>query len=111
MNYFNEFSKYPYSLALLLSVATGVLCASKAAEAATRPALDRPNVILVFLDDAGYGDFAHHGNPTIETPTISRLAWEGAQFTQFYTSSPACSASRYSLLTGRCRVGPVLDHG
>ncbi len=101
MNYFNEFSKYPYSLALLLSVATGVLCASKTAEAATRPAMDRPNVILVFLDDAGYGDFAHHGNPTIETPTISRLAWEGAQFTQFYTSSPACSASRYSLLTGR----------
>ena len=85
MNYFNEFSKYPCWLALLLSVATGVLSASKAAEAATRPALDRPNVILVFLDDAGYGDFAHHGNPTIETPTISRLAWEGAQFTQFYT--------------------------
>ncbi len=66
-----------------------------------RPAMDRPNVILVFLDDAGYGDFEHNGNPVIETPTIARMAREGANFTQFYAASAACTASRYSLLTGR----------
>ena len=63
--------------------------------------LNRPNIVVFFLDDSGYGDYSHTGNPVISTPNISRLAYEGANFTQFYTSSPACSASRYSLLTGR----------
>ena len=62
---------------------------------------DRPNIVIFFLDDSGYGDFAHNGNPTIRTPNISRLAQDGMNFTQFYVTSPACSASRYSLLTGR----------
>ncbi len=69
--------------------------------APAREATDRPNVILIFLDDSGYGDYAHNGNPVIETPNISRMVQEGANFTQFYVTSPACSASRYSLLTGR----------
>jgi len=66
-----------------------------------REPLDKPNIIIFFVDDAGYGDFSHNGNPTIATTNISRLAHKGVNFTQFYTSSPACSASRYSLLTGR----------
>jgi len=66
-----------------------------------RAPLDKPNVIIFYLDDSGYGDYSHNGNPTIATPTISKLAQEGVNFSQFYTSSPACSASRYSLLTGR----------
>lgn len=69
--------------------------------ASARPVLDKPNVIVVLLDDCGYGDFAHTGNPTIRTPNITRLVNEGLNFPQFYTASPACSASRYSLLTGR----------
>jgi arylsulfatase len=68
---------------------------------AGRPALDKPNLIVVFLDDCGYGDFSHTGNPSIHTPTISRLVREGLNFPQFYCASPACSASRYALLTGR----------
>ncbi len=66
-----------------------------------RDAADRPNIIVFFLDDSGYGDYTHNGNPTIQTPNISRLARDGMRFTQFYVTSPACSASRYSLLTGR----------
>ncbi|BDS06807.1 N-acetylgalactosamine-6-sulfatase [Oceaniferula spumae] len=66
-----------------------------------RDAMDRPNVIIIYLDDSGYGDYSHNGNPVIETPNISKLAAAGTSFTQFYVSSPACSASRYSLLTGR----------
>lgn len=76
-----------------------LLLASGAAQA--REPLDRPNVLLVFLDDSGYGDYAHNGNPVVETPSISRLAAEGATLTQFYVPAAACSASRYSLLTGR----------
>src|SRR5690606_21558302 len=71
------------------------------ADASARPALEKPNVIVVFLDDCGYGDFAHTGNPTIRTPNITRMVNEGLNFPQFYCASPACSASRYSLLTGR----------
>jgi arylsulfatase A len=71
------------------------------APATLRPALEKPNVIIIFLDDAGFTDFSHTGHPTIETPAITRLAQEGANFTQFYCASPACTASRYGLLTGR----------
>lgn len=66
-----------------------------------REPLDKPNIIIIYLDDSGYGDFGHNGNPVIETPTISKMAANGANFTQFYVTSAACSASRYSLLTGR----------
>lgn len=62
---------------------------------------DKPNVVLIYLDDSGYGDFEHNGNPTIKTPNISSLKQSGVSFTQFYVTSPACSASRYSLMTGR----------
>ena len=80
-------------LALLLTFAASALSA--------RPALDKPNVVVIFLDDCGYGDFSHTGNPTIHTPNVSRMVAEGANFPQFYAASPACSASRYALLTGR----------
>ncbi|NWK56885.1 sulfatase [Verrucomicrobiaceae bacterium N1E253] len=66
-----------------------------------REALDRPNVIIFFVDDSGYGDYEHNGNPVIATPNITKLAQEGVNFTQFYVSTAACSASRYALLTGR----------
>lgn len=78
-----------------------IVCGFCLCQALARNAMDRPNVVVFFLDDAGYGDFAHNGNPTIRTPNITKLANDGASFTQFYTTSPACSASRYSLLTGR----------
>ncbi|MFC4993604.1 sulfatase [Rubritalea tangerina] len=72
-----------------------------AAPSSPRPALEKPNVIIFFLDDSGYGDISHNGNPTIHTPNIDRLAQEGKSFTQFYVGTAACSASRYALLTGR----------
>ncbi len=62
---------------------------------------EKPNVVLIYLDDSGYGDYEHNGNPTIKTPNITRLKNSGINFSQFYVTSPACSASRYSLLTGR----------
>ena len=60
----------------------------------------KPNIILVFLDDAGYADFGVTGSST-PTPTIDALARGGVQFTDFYSASPVCSASRAALLIGR----------
>lgn len=60
-----------------------------------------PNIVIFFLDDSGYGDYDYNGNPTISTPNITKLKQDGVNFSQFYVTSPACSASRYSLLTGR----------
>lgn len=67
-------------------------------------AASKPNIVVLFMDDAGYGDLGSYGHPTIATPNLDRMASEGARFTQFYSASPACSASRYSLLTGRLPV-------
>ncbi len=67
----------------------------------------RPNVLLVYVDDMGYGDLASYGHHTLETPHLDRLAAEGVRFTNFYAPSPLCSPSRAALLTGRTpfRVG------
>ena len=78
---------------------------------AARPPLDKPNVIVVLLDDSGYGDFSHTGNPTVDTPNLTRMVREGANFPQFYSASPACSASRYGLLTGRSPRRSGESHG
>ena len=61
----------------------------------------RTNQPNLFADDLGYGDLGCYGNPTIQTPNLDRMAREGMKFTNFYAGAPACSASRYSLLTGR----------
>jgi len=59
-----------------------------------------PNIILIFADDLGYGDLACYGATRYRTPNLDRLAAEGVKFTDFYVSSPVCSASRAALLTG-----------
>ncbi|MEM9159206.1 MAG: sulfatase [Verrucomicrobiota bacterium] len=62
---------------------------------------ERPNFIVIFVDDLGYGDLGCYGSPNIRTPRIDRMAEEGLRLTSFYVGSSVCSASRASLLTGR----------
>ncbi|XP_061085559.1 arylsulfatase A-like [Conger conger] len=62
---------------------------------------DRPNFILLFADDLGFGDLGCYGHPSSITPNLDKLAAEGLRFTDFYATSPVCSPSRASLLTGR----------
>ncbi len=62
--------------------------------------LPRPNIVLIFCDDLGYGDPACYGSNVHRTPHIDRLAQEGVRFTDFYVSACVCSPSRASLLTG-----------
>lgn len=61
----------------------------------------QPNVLIVYVDDLGYGDTGVYGHPIVATPNIDRLAAEGMRFTQFYAPSALCSPSRAGLLTGR----------
>ncbi|XP_014663265.1 PREDICTED: arylsulfatase A-like [Priapulus caudatus] len=61
----------------------------------------KPNVVIIFADDLGYGDLSCFGHPTSHTPFIDEMANKGLVFTQFYSTSPVCSPSRASLLTGR----------
>ena len=79
----------------LLLTATCLL----ALHATTRAEESRPNFIIIFTDDQGYGDLGCQGSPEIETPHIDRMAAEGIRFTSFY-AAPFCGPSRASLMTG-----------
>lgn len=59
-----------------------------------------PNLIVLFLDDLGYGDVGAYGCPDIPTPHIDRLASQGVRCTNAYTKCPVCSPSRAALMTG-----------
>lgn len=63
-----------------------------------------PNIIVIFVDDMGYGDLSCFGNPTIPTPEIDRMASMGVKLTQFYVAANVCTPSRAALLTGRLPV-------
>lgn len=67
----------------------------------TAVAAERPNVVIIFADDLGYGDLGCYGSPTIRTPHLDRMAAEGLRFTDFYSASEVCTPSRAALLTGR----------
>jgi hypothetical protein len=60
----------------------------------------RPNIVVIFIDDLGYGDIGPFGAKGYKTPHLDRMAAEGRRFTDFHTSSAVCSASRAALLTG-----------
>ena len=60
----------------------------------------KPNVIIIFADDLGYGDLGCYGSKINQTPTLDKMANEGKKFSNFYVSSPVCSPSRASLMTG-----------
>lgn len=60
-----------------------------------------PNIIIIYPDDLGYGDIGITGHPDIKTPNLDRMGIEGMRFTNYYSASPASTASRYSLMTGR----------
>lgn len=64
-------------------------------------AQEKPNIIILFADDLGYGDLGCYGAQDVQTPNIDQLASEGLRFTDFQVASSVCSPSRAALLTGR----------
>ena len=67
-------------------------------------AQDKPNIVVIFTDDQGFGDLSCYGSQTVNTPNIDSLARDGTKFTSFY-AQVVCGPSRSALLTGRypCR--------
>ncbi len=60
----------------------------------------RPNILLIYADDVGFGDIGCYGATSVKTPNLDRLAQHGIRFTDAHSSSATCTPSRYSMLTG-----------
>jgi arylsulfatase A-like enzyme len=87
--------------ASLAAGTAGLALLGPSSESAPRGTPRRPpNVVLIFMDDMGYGDIGCYGATGYETPAIDRLAADGMKFTDFYVPQAVCSASRAALLTG-----------
>ena len=63
-------------------------------------AAQKPNIVLIYADDIGYGDVGSYGAKVIATPNVDRLTRQGLKFTDAHCTSATCTPSRYSLLTG-----------
>jgi arylsulfatase A-like enzyme len=64
------------------------------------PAPQKPNIIVIYADDVGYGDLGCYGATRVKTPNLDRLAAQGLRFTNAHSVAATCTPSRYSLLTG-----------
>lgn len=73
--------------------------------------MKKPNVIIIFTDDMGYGDMGCYGHPTINTPALDQLVAQGIKLTQFCVAASVCTPSRAGLLTGRYPVRYGLEQG
>lgn len=77
------------------------------AQPAPQQAARKPNVVLIMMDDLGYGDLGGYGAPDVRTPNVDRLAREGVRLTDAYANGPVCTPTRAALISGRYqqRVG------
>jgi uncharacterized sulfatase len=87
--------------ALLLGLSSPEKAAAASGKGMTDPTAPRPNVIIIYCDDLGYGDLGCYGSRAIATPNVDRLAREGVRMTDYYACNGICAPSRAGLLTGR----------
>src|SRR2546422_7306237 len=105
---------------LLWAAARPVLLASAIPAGKRNPTPPmRVNIVIIYIDDMGYGDIGPFGAKGYTTPNLDRLAAQGCKFTNFHVPQPVCSASRAGLLTGcypnrigiHGALGPAAKHG
>ncbi|GAO43554.1 sulfatase family protein [Flavihumibacter petaseus] len=101
--------RFPGKLCILVLYFLGSTFSSRA-----QVKTSRPNIVLINMDDMGYGDPTCYGGGPYQTPQIDALAASGVRFTEFYAAQAVCSASRSALLTGcyptRIGISGALDH-
>ena len=86
-----------FGMALFIAACNGTdLSGDRSAGAAQR----KPNVILIYMDDLGYGDLSCYGATRIRTPNVDKLAAQGLRLTNGHATASTCTPSRYSILTG-----------
>ena len=90
----SESSVRAFCALILLVVSIPLLCGNARAA-------EKPNFVVIFCDDLGWGDLTCYGHPSIATPQLDRMAAEGTRMTQFYVASSVCTPSRAGLLLGR----------
>ncbi|MFM7058065.1 MAG: sulfatase-like hydrolase/transferase, partial [Planctomycetota bacterium] len=86
------------------------VCTLIAGSAVPLSAAERPNIVIIYADDLGYGDLGCYGHPSIRTPNLDRMAAEGMRFTEFYSAAEVCTPSRTALLTGRYPIRSGMCH-
>jgi arylsulfatase A len=84
---------------ILLAAVAVVWCFSNGL--ASQAAETKPNIVLIFADDLGYGELGCYGQMKIKTPQLDKMAAEGIRFTHFYSGCPVCAPSRCVLMTGK----------
>ena len=89
--------KHPLSKKTLLALLLGIILFGGFAQYSKK---EKPNILIIYLDDLGYGDVSAYGNGKLQTPNIDKLANGGVRFTNGYATSATCTPSRYGLLTG-----------
>jgi arylsulfatase A-like enzyme len=82
------------------AAALGLLLVTAAGAISAPAAQTRPNIVIIYADDLGYGDVSAYGATAIATPGIDRVARQGLRFTDAHSPASTCTPSRYALLTG-----------
>jgi arylsulfatase A-like enzyme len=88
-----DFLKAAGTTAASLAISVSALARSKTAK--------KPNILMILVDDLGYGDLSSYGANDLRTPNIDELMASGMRFDNFYANCPVCSPTRASLLSGR----------
>src|SRR4051812_17655766 len=86
---------------LLRGATTGMLALALSASGKESGRSKQPNIVFFLADDLGYADVACYGRPDIKTPNIDAIASRGTRFSQAYSNSAVCTATRVALITGR----------
>ena len=86
-----------YNIILVISVLFLLACVQSAAG---QEKIDKPNIVIIYVDDLGYGDLSCYGATEVQTPNVDRLAEGGIKFTDGHCTAATCTPSRFSLLTG-----------
>lgn len=93
-------SLFTLGLLTLLSFSCSKTQSGSTKTGQAKPGGSAPNIVIIYLDDLGYGDVSAYGQTTLKTPNIDRLAAGGVRFTNGYATSATCTPSRYGMLTG-----------